>query len=414
LIRIIRIHPSATAGAILLVCLGMVARAQPNAGDLVVAGADSLLDGHIKRIDAKGGVSVMARIQGAFPTALTLDPDNRHLIVALGVSPYVLIRVAPDGTISTLVTVAEPVQALDLDHSGQLVAVAGTLKGRLFEIDPSRRAVITLHQTPDVPAAGAVDRETGDLLFGRRSPVPYSLFRFDPALKAVTTVASNLGDVATSMTSDPETGEMLVTFSGPSGKLASVNASGRSSTLMQAAYARGIKVAQDGTFWILHQQGSFSGVTRYDRAGKPLKSVPFVSLLGTTGLEIYGGRPLHGIGTARAATRYALQIDLPEPSAGGKAYALAAAFGPRPPIRLPGGSTLYLRVDPLLVTSARNEIPLFQGFQGVLDANGHGAAFVDVPSWARGLRLYFSGLVLDPQAPGAIGRVLNTQVVTFR
>jgi hypothetical protein len=414
LIRNIRIHPSATAVAILVVWLGTVVRAQPSAGDLVVAGADSLLDGHIKRIDAQSGVSVMARIQGAFPTALTLAPDNRHLIVALGVSPYVLIRVAPDGTISTLLTVAEPVQALDLDHSGRLVAVAGTLKGRLFEIDPSRRAVITLHQTPDVPAAGAVDRETGDLDFGRRSPVPFSLFRFDPVLKAVTTVASNLGDVATSMISDPETGEMLVSFSGPAGKLIRVDASGRSSTVMPAAYARAIKVAQDGTLWVLHQQGSFSGVTRYDRAGKPLKSVPFISLLGTTGLEIYGGRPLHGSGTAQVGTRYGLQIDLPESSARGKAYALAASFGQRPPIRLPGGSTLYLRVDPLLLISARNALPLFGGFQGMLDANGHGAAFVDIPSWARGLRLYFAGVVLDPRAPGAFGRVFNTLGVTFR
>jgi len=410
----IRIQRPACTITILFLCLATIATAQPSSGDLMVAGADSLLDGHIKRVDAQGGVTVLARIKGAFPTALTLDPDNRHLVAALGVSPYALIRVAPDGTFSTLLTVAEPVQALDLHRSGSLFAVAGNLNGRLFEIDLVGRAVTTLHQTPDVPAGGAVDRETGDLLFGRRSPTPLSLFRFDPALKAVTTVASNLGDVATSMISDPETGEVLVTFSGPGGRVVSVNAGGRSSTVMPAPYARGIKVAQDGTFWVLHQQGSFSGVTRYDRAGKALKSVPFISLLGTTGLEIYGARPLHGSGSARVATRYGLRIDLPDPAFQGKPYVLAASFRPRPPIRLPGGSTLYLGIDPLLVLSAQNNVPLFTGFQGWLDSSGHGAATVDVPAWAGNLRIYFAGLVVDPRAPGAVGRVFNTVGVTFR
>ena len=389
-----------------------VASAQIVPGDLLVAGADGLLNGHLKRIDATGKVTDFTRFVGAYPTALHMASDNQHVLSALSAAPYPLVQVAPDGSVTTLLTAGDHVHALDHDQFGHVVAVAGALNGRLLRLDTAQARVVTLHTTTDVLTAGHAELDSESMCLGRRTPLPAAVLRFDPRNRTIITLNANLGDVPVATTSDPHTGTALIVLSGPNGRLLSLSPGGTLRTLFAVPYARSVVPAQDTTLWVLAQQGSFSQVQRYDRAGRVLQTIPFLSLLGSTDLISYASRPLHGAGTGGTLTTFRLQVHVP----GGHdcAYAMAASTGPRPPLSLTPNEHLYLKFDVLFLLSLYNLIPQFEQFMGVLDAQGHAEARVRIPPGYAGWRLYFSGVLFDPVTPGQVQRVFNTVGLTFQ
>ena len=387
--------------------------AQVKPGDVLISGADTLIDGHVLMMDSSDRISTLVKIKSFFPTTMDMDLDNRNILCAVGVSPYPLLRIAPDGGFSTVLYLAELVHQFAPDSSGDLIAFSGRTRGQLLRVDLEIPGLTTLHGTGGVPTAGTVDLETGALVYGRRSPLPHSVFRYDPVILTETTLMPDLGDAPTGMTPDPGTGEVLITLSGASGRVLGMTATGSVTTLIQVPYARAIRAAQDGTLWVLAQHGSFGSLSQYDRTGKPLKTVRFTSLLGSYGLEIYASRPLTGHGSTRAGSTYSLHIDLPGAGAAGKAYLVVASTQPKPPLAMPNGENLYLMLDHLFVFSLFGSIPWFQNFQGILDSKGSAVATVKVPTGVTGARIYFSGTYLDPQAPGAIGKIFNTLGVTF-
>ncbi len=396
----------------LLVAAG-AGEAQVKPGDVLIAGADTLLDGYLLRVDSSDRISTLVKFKSFFLTTVDMDLDNRNILSAAGVSPYPLLRIAPDGSSSTILYLAELIHQFAPDSSGDLIAFSGSTRGELLRVDLKKPGTTTLHGTPGVPTAGTVDLESGALVYGRRSPTPRSVFRYEPVIRTETTLVADLGVAPTSMTPDPGTGEVFITQSGASGRVLGMTATGSVTTLFQVPYARSIRAAQDGTLRVLAQHGSFGNLTHYDRSGKPLKTVRFTSLLGSYGMEIYASRPLTGHGSTRAGSTYSLHIDLPGTGAGGKAYIVVASTQPRPPLAMPNGENLYLMLDHLFLFSLLGTIPWFQNFQGILDSKGSAVATVKVPQGVSGARIYFSGAYLDPQAPGAIGKIFNTLGVTF-
>ncbi|MBN2491664.1 MAG: hypothetical protein JXQ29_12515 [Planctomycetes bacterium] len=411
---------SRLAGAAFLLAAGTLlggapsAQGQPRTGDLLVAAADSFLRGQVLVIQPGGGVWTLARFDGAFPSCVAMAGDNRGVLAALAAAPYTVTEIAPGGAITSLLAAGELVLDLDLDDRGRLLAVAGQQEERLLALDLDALTVETLRRAQDVPGAGAPELDSGAWLIARRDPPPCALVRFDPILRAATTVVADLGGIPAAMASDPSSGGVLVALAGPSGCVLGVTPGGAVSTLFAASFVTGVETDPEGMIWLVSHRGASGQASRHDRAGRTIRTIPFVALLGSTGLEIYGRRPLRGSGSARRATTYALELDLPDGAAAGQPFVLAAALGARPPIRFGPAGVLHLRVDDLLVASIEGRLPLFTGFQGRLDARSSAAASVALPPGSAGIRLFFSGVRLDVAHPGGIASVFNPWGVTIR
>jgi len=79
---------------------------------------------------------------------------------------------------------------------------------------------------------------------------------------------------------------------------------------------------------------------------------------------------------------------------------------------MPNGEFLDLSVDSLFLVTAQDLLPtVFRNFAGRLDAKGNAVASVRIPAGLPtnlGIPIFVSGVVIDPQAPGAVSTVGNT------
>jgi hypothetical protein len=398
--------------AVLLVLAAAGATAQPQPGDPILAAVDSLLGGHLARIDSSGKSHVIARFTAGYPSAVTMARDNTDLLCALGTAPFPILRVTPAGLVTTVVKMAQPAQALALDEHGRLLAVAGATRSRIFAVDLDLGVVTTLFADAAAPApGGALHLDHGDVHFARRSPSP-ALLRFHPRTAALTTLSTAIGGTATGLAWDPATGDTLVTTSGPGGGVFSADAGGAITTLFAAPYARGVRVDEHDLLWVLTSQGASNRIERRDRAGKVLRTASHLALGGVTGFTLYADRPLHGRGPAREGTTYDLHLSVP----GGtkSTWVLGASLGTRPALRLPDGRSIRLYPDALFLNSINGHWPGFRNFTGILDAAGRGKASVYLPTGLKGLRVFFAGIRLDKQAPAMVGTVLNPVGMTVQ
>ena len=222
--------------------------------------------------------------------------DNQHVLSALSAAPYPLVQVAPDGSVTTLLTAGDHVHALDHDQFGHVVAVAGALNGRLLRLDTAQARVVTLHTTTDVLTAGHAELDSESMCLGRRTPLPAAVLRFDPRNRTIITLNANLGDVPVATTSDPHTGTALIVLSGPNGRLLSLSPGGTLRTLFAVPYARSVVPAQDTTLWVLAQQGSFSQVQALRSRGPraPDHPVPVASGIHRSHLVCLAAAPRRG------------------------------------------------------------------------------------------------------------------------
>jgi hypothetical protein len=164
--------------------------------------------------------------------------------------------------------------------------------------------------------------------------------------------------------------------------------------------------------WVLVSQGTVNRIERRDRSGLVVRTHALTVIGGTTGFVLYADRSLHGRGVPRGGTTYDLHVALPGAAQG--AFVLAASLAPRPGIRLADGRRIRLFPDHLLLLSLSGAYPGFRGFYAILDPNGEGRASVDLPVGLTGLRVFFAGIRLDPQAPTAVGEILNPVGITIR
>ena len=120
-------------------------------------------------------------------------------------------------------------------------------------------------------------------------------------------------------------------------------------------------------------------------------------------------------GSTAVAPGGTIALTLSSPGDAGLRYQVASAFGPGP---LPVGSRrLPLTPDALLHISLSGGAPsVFQGYAGVLDAQGGGQAALNVPALPAlvGIALHSAFVTLNPAAPFGLEAISNRHAVTIR
>jgi TolB protein len=100
------------------------------------------------------------------------------------------------------------------------------------------------------------------------------------------------------------------------------------------------------------------------------------------------------------------------PADAGRPYLAAASLSTLPGIALPGGRTLFLNVDALLLLSLTTP-SIFGNFAGVLDGSGRSPCWINVPPAPALAGLRFYAAFVTYAAPGGIRSVSNTIAITI-
>jgi len=165
----------------------------------------------------------------------------------------------------------------------------------------------------------------------------------------------------------------------------------------------------------VHVLDGNSTVTEWTRNGVVVRTTLLPVRAGFFSLEVYGSRPVSGVGSAARGTAYQLRIGFP--GAAKLPYVAALSLGGlRPGIGLPDGRQIAMAVDPLfLLTAAHGDIPgITRGLRGTLSAAGQATATITIPvGLPGGLRVFATAVVLDATAPVGL-RIGNTWAFEIR
>jgi hypothetical protein len=103
-----------------------------------------------------------------------------------------------------------------------------------------------------------------------------------------------------------------------------------------------------------------------------------------------------------------MQLLFSDPASSGLSYYGAASFGSTPGIPV-DTRVIPLNVDLLLLLSLGGFPPIFNGYVGVLDANGVSPGSIAPPNLPAivGLQFVNAFVVLDPSAPSGIRTISN-------
>jgi len=253
--------------------------------------------------------------------------------------------------------------------------------------------------------AGAVDLADGGLLLGAYWQRPQGGLIKAGISGPLHTLAWNLGRI-TGLEADVVQGDWVVTrFDAP--EVLRVDSTGRVSTLVNFQGANAVAIDADQSLWL----ASGTVLLHATKDGVPIASHTLPGL--AADLEIYGRRTLVGSGPATSGSTHRLQIQSHVKGDGNRPYVLAASTRLRPALSLGDGRHLAIGPSPLLTLTLLDQVPGLTGFKGTLDPFGRATASIAVPEGLAGLRIFITGVVLDPHL-GRVSTVLNTVGVTFK
>jgi len=389
-----------SAAILVVIHLAAALAAQPSAGDYVVVQTAGPTGPTLLSVNRSGAATTLAVAPANFLLVEPrMDVGNRDLVATFNdrlTSAGSLVRITPGGQVATLATTSSIVfpRAIEVDADGSYLLLGSpNLLTRA-----TRGRFISIGSLP-MPFGGfamTVDPATGDYWmadFGGR------VARMDHRTQVITTLLPAGFRYVTGMDHD----EATDTFAFCNETLQSIFYADRQfrivTSFTTAAQNWSLRLSPDtGNVHVLDGAGN---VTERTRQGAVVRTTRLPVRVDFFSLEVYGSRPISGVGSAARGTTYRLELGFP--GAGGLTYAAALSLGGiRPGIGLPDGRRIALAVDPLFVlTAAGGDIPgLTLGLRGTLSATGQATATIAVPLWLpAGLRIFASAVVLDPRAP---------------
>ena len=366
-------------------------------GDLVLA-AFTMPDMRIYRVTPMANrFSTVASAFG-YHKGITLAADNTDLFV----NDNRLVRVTPGGVVTTIIPGPNYQGiALNVDEDGRVIQ-AGYLG--LESIDAATGASRFIARATGYNSV-TLDRETGDYLVGS----PTYAWR----VKRDGTITTIIPFPADRLLFHPATGDILgandrtIYRLDRQNRITTVVAQVGSANVIALSMA----VLANGNLAVTH--AAEQPITEYDMNGLQVRSLYSGPLFYKWGMVVADSRRVWGLNAATIGNTFQLSIRF-----GGhpnRFYVAGAALAPRPGILVAGNRTIPLAPDALFFM-----VPawpaVFQGFQGVLDANGSARAQVNIPpaTSLQGVRVFYAAVVLDATAPGGIAAVSQTFGATIQ
>jgi len=405
-----------TPAAVLVVIVfaALAAPAQPSNGDYIIVHATNPAGRTLLSVDRTGTAATLVTAPANhYVVEPRMDVGNRDLVATFNqqsLSAGALVRITPAGQVTTLAAAASMVlpRAIEVDADGSYL-----LLGSIDVLQQSAGGkVATLANIPR-PFGGfgmTIDPMTGYYwMAGFGGKLAY----LDPRTRVVTTMMSAGFRYITGMDHDEatdtfvfstETLQTIMIVDRQFQVLTSFGTSGQNWSLRLSPDTGNIHVL-DGN----------STVTERTRTGAVVRTTNLPVRADFFSLEVYGSRPVSGVGSAARGTTYQLRIGFP--GASRLPYAAALSLGGiQPGIGLPDGRRIALAPDPLFwLTAALGDIPgLTQGLRGTLSATGQATATIAVPNGLpAGLRIFASAVAIDASAPVGL-RTGNTWAFEIR
>jgi len=387
------------SAAVLVVVLlaAVVLPAQPSSGDYVVldSARNTLLS-----VDRKAAATRLAVAPANYLVVEPrMDVGNCDLVATFNhrlSSAGALVRITPAGQVTTLASGTSVVfpRAIEVDSDGSYL-----LLGSLDVIQRSTRGKFFSIGSVPPPFGGfamTIDPATGDYWmagFGGK------LARMDHRTNVVTTLMPAGLRYLTGMDHDEATDTLAFCTETLQTVFLLDRQFGTVRSFTTPAQNWSLRLSPETGH--VHVLDGNSTVTEWTARGVVVRTTRLPVRADLFSLEVYGSRPISGVGSAARGTTYQLRIGFP--GAAGLAYAAALSLGGiQPGIGLPDGRRIALAVDPLvLLTATLGDIPgLTRGLRGTLSATGQATATIAVPNGLpSGLRVFATAVVLDPRAP---------------
>jgi hypothetical protein len=398
-----------TMFALLLAVTASVA-AQPLGTDLLMV-TNLCNMPNLWRLSPSGGLTSVGRIGVCGLQGMTLDVDNKNLVV-VDQTPSVL-RVDPVSglVLATVWTGGEALNAtLEVDQDGDYL-VCGPWS--LYKLKRDGSAIATLVSANIGFHSAVKDRSSGDWVIGRGVVNGHGAFTIlDRSTWAVKSTLLIPVQGTTSMASDPH---RTAIYAGGNCCAATAYryepAINMLTPLFRAAVygmATDRSPAGDGSLiYVGDCTASTCQIRRWTRTAMSTGTVGTLPNAGINGMVFDRSRNLAPILNTPPNDRI---IRLSFPGDAGRPYVLALSLsGFTPGIALSDGRVIPLSPDALTFLTASQSIPpLLAGNIGVLRATAEGVATLNVNSLGgsvKGLRVWAAALTLDPQAPLGISQI---------
>ena len=399
---------------VVIVLAALAAPAQLSTGDYVVVHATNPAGRILLSVDWTGTAATLVTAPANhFVVEPRMDVGNRDVVAVFiqqSLSAGALVRITPAGQVTTLAAASSIVlpRAIEVDSDGSYILLGST---DVLQQSAGGR-VTTLANIPR-PFGGfgmTIDPVTGHYwMAGFGGKMAF----MDPRSRIVTTLMPAGFRYITGMDHDEatdtfvlctETLQTILFVDRQFQVLTSFGTSGQNWSLRLSPETGNVHVL-DGN----------STVTERTRTGAVVRTTSIPVRPDLFSLEVYGSRPVSGVGSAARGTTYQLRIGFP--GAAGLPYAAALSLGGiQPGIGLPDGRRIALAPDPLFwVTAVLGDIPgLTRGLRGTLSATGQATAFIAVPNGLpAGLRIFASAVGIDAGAPVGL-RIGNTWAFEIR
>jgi len=398
---------------VLAVLLGLASAgaAQPHGTDLIVGSSS----GRIYRLTPTGTATTIGIFGSGLMNMLTVDADNRHIVV-LNTSPLQVLRIDPvAGKIVATVWSGAPFTGtlswIEMDQDGDyLVTDPGSSSPRtsvLFKVKRDGSGVTTIFQQGNALFnAFTVDKARGDWIVGDFLAV--SMLKIDRTTRTVKTIVPLGTTGLQGAVQDPQGLEVYVDASSTASVVSYNPFTNAVTTLTTGLQTNSITAdrspAGDGALLFV---GLTSGtIQKVSRTGTNLGAV------GSVGGNPYGIAVDQGRNLApqlvSAPNNRVVRVDFPGQP--GRAYVLALSLsGYSPGITLPDGRVIPLNVDSLVLLTARGPLPpVLVNNIGILSVQGRATVQLDLnplTPFITGVRIWMAVLTIDPAAPLGIGQI---------
>jgi len=420
--------------ALLFLLAAPPAAAQVAPGDLLVADLGATPGIYV--VDPNGKlVTALLQTSVEYPNALAIgggSPSSSAgpgLLAAVVGSPDRLVSLTPAGKLTTLAVMpgTRP-NGVALDTDGTWLVSAEGVKG-LLRFDPRTMTITTVWKNSFTARINsvAVNQDNGRLgvaLFGSAGP---RVLELDASGANVTTLNTTVRDIS-SIAWDPTRGTYTLTDFvnlDPAEFVRLDPSTGKVSSIVSPSALHFLNAqtrSRSGTWWVVGGRllGG-NGLHEVAANGVFVRSHPLPwPNAAASAVVIHGGRPLSTSGRAAPGQTLSFHLTSARPSDRGKPFFLAVSVASRPPIPLPDGRQIDLRIDPLVVESLFGVLSLylFGGTnRGRLDAGGNGTVRLALPPSfpaSTGIRLFAAYAVVDLAAPWGLGTISNTVGFTLQ
>lgn len=339
-------------------------------------------------------------------TDITTGPRNRHAVMLLGLAEFLSIDMATKQTSrQRAVWPHYSASGLALNQTGRIVTLSTDVgfNPHLIEVDSGTGALTSI--AAYLPASGRVacrDLTTGDFLFVSWAPSEAGVYRVAANGQSVARISTR---TAYDAVQDHLDGSFIISYAGSLERMKG----GTSTTLVASTFARVSFDRAPGRGAIVAV--SSGALLRYSRSGGSVTQSAHIRLLD------HGFARERNLASESLVGRNHFRMNVSFPREANRAFAVGvSASGFQPGIAV-GGRRIPLVPDGLFLAAATGRLGgLLRNYVGRLDAQGEATATLDLRSLGAalaGVRLWFAGLTLDPNAPSGIATISKPMVIVL-